>query len=40
VLAAVSLVRTDPLRLAAGAWQRTRERFPLPVVDGAEQRTS
>jgi alpha-1,6-mannosyltransferase len=40
VLAAVSLVRTDPLRLAAGAWQRTRERFPVPVVDGAEQRTS
>jgi alpha-1,6-mannosyltransferase len=40
VLAAVSLVRPDPLRLSPGAWQRTRQEFPVNVVDGAEQRTS
>jgi alpha-1,6-mannosyltransferase len=38
VLATVSLVRPDPLRLSAGAWQRARR--PSPVVDSAEPGTS
>jgi alpha-1,6-mannosyltransferase len=50
VLATVSLVRPDPLRLSAGAWQRTRRPSPdapVPaaspasvVVDSAEPGTS
>jgi alpha-1,6-mannosyltransferase len=38
VLATVSLVRPDPLRLSAGAWQRARR--PSPVLDSAEPGTS
>jgi alpha-1,6-mannosyltransferase len=51
LLAAVSLVRPDPLRLSAGAWERARRPFPEPpvpataspataVVDGAERGAS
>jgi alpha-1,6-mannosyltransferase len=40
LLAAVSLVRPDPLHLSAGAWQRARQPFPAAVVDGAERGTS
>jgi alpha-1,6-mannosyltransferase len=39
-LAAVSLVRPDPLRLSAGAWQRPRQAFPAAVADGAERGAS
>jgi alpha-1,6-mannosyltransferase len=51
VLAAVSLVRPDPLRLSARAGQRDRQPFPEPsvpataaagsvIVDGAERGAS
>jgi alpha-1,6-mannosyltransferase len=40
VLAALSLVRPDPLRLSAGAWERSRQTFPAAVADGAERGAS
>ncbi|GAA0896439.1 polyprenol phosphomannose-dependent alpha 1,6 mannosyltransferase MptB [Pseudonocardia zijingensis] len=42
VLAAVSLVRPDPLRLSAGAWQRARQTGDADsaAVDGAERGAS
>jgi alpha-1,6-mannosyltransferase len=40
VLAAVSLVRNDPLRLSAVAGHGARQTFPTAVADGAERGTS
>ena len=37
VVAAISLVRPDPLRLSAGAPERSRRPAPVPVPDGADR---